>query len=142
MKLTSKMLWTLLLLLTIVSTRSLKAKSQVIEPIKSDTVFCYTASENRKIAKIILERDYYKDQYSIDTAVIAEQKKVIFYTESQLQNTNILYYDLKALHESIVKDNIKKLETINNLKKQNNGLKILGISTSTSTILLLIIILL
>lgn len=131
-----------MLLLTIVSTRSLKASSYYINPIKSDTIFCYTASENRKIAKVILERDYYKDQYDIDTAVIAEQKKVIFYTESQLQNTNVLYYDLKALHESIVKDNIKKSETINNLTKQNKGLKVFGISTSASTILLLIIILL
>lgn len=131
-----------MLLLTIVSTRSLKASSYHINPIKSDTIFCYTASENRKIAKVILERDYYKDQYDIDTAVIAEQKKVIFYTESQLQNTNVLYYDLKALHESIVKDNIKKSETINNLTKQNKGLKVFGISTSASTILLLIIILL
>ena len=70
-----------LLFLMIVSQVSSENKS-----IPTDTLVYYTRTENRKIAVLLEERNYYKDVHYKDSAIINEIKYIIVEKDKQLYN--------------------------------------------------------
>ena len=124
-----------LLFLMIASQVSSENKS-----IPTDTLVYYTRTENRKIATLLEERNYYKEVYHKDSAIISEIKYIIIEKDKQLYNISVKLTDLEALYKSLTRDFNKLSNENKSLNRANQKLTIWGISTTTSTILLLVLI--
>lgn len=108
--------------------------------IPTDTLVYYTRTENRKIAVLLEERNYYKEAYHQDSAIISEIKYIVIEKDKQLYNTSVKLTDLEALHKSLAIDFNKLSNENKSLNRANQKLTIWGLSATTSTILLLVII--
>ena len=108
--------------------------------IPTDTLVYYTRNENRKIAVLLEERNYYKDVHYKDSAIISEIKYIIVEKDKQLYNTSVKLTDLEALHKSLSIDFNKLSNENKSLNRANQKLTIWGLSATTSTILLLVLI--
>lgn len=108
--------------------------------IPTDTLVYYTRTENRKIAVLLEERNYYKETHGKDSAIISEIKYIIVEKDKQLYNTSVKLTDLEALYKSLAIDFNKLSNENKSLNRANQKLTIWGISTTASTILLLVLI--
>mgnify|MGYP003592896641 CR=1 FL=1 len=108
--------------------------------IPTDTLVYYTRTENRKIAVLLEERNYYKEAYHQDSTIISEIKYIVIEKDKQLYNTSVKLTDLEALHKSLAIDFDKLSNKNKSLNRANKNLTIWGLSTTASTILLLVII--
>lgn len=108
--------------------------------IPSDTLVYYTRSENRKIATLLEERNYYKEVYHKDSIILSEIKYIVIEKDKQLYNTSVKLTDLEALYKSLAIDFNKLSNENKSLNRTNQKLTIWGLSTTASTILLLVLI--
>ena len=108
--------------------------------IPTDTLVYYTRTENRKIAVLLEERNYYKDVHYKDSAIISEIKYIVIEKDKQLYNTYVKLTDLEALYKSLAIDFNKLSNENKSLNRANKKLTIWGLSTTASTILLLVFI--
>ena len=114
----------------------------VLSEVKStgDTLVTYTKSENRKIAILLEQGNYYKTVYKQDSAIINTQKYIILEKDKQLLNINKILIDCKAQHDSLSMQLNKCIEHNNTLIIQNKNAIRWAVSSTVSTIVLLIII--
>ena len=108
--------------------------------IPTDTLVYYTRTENRKIAILLEERNYYTEAYHQDSVIISEIKYIVIEKDKQLYNTSVKLTDLEALYKSLAIDFNKLSNKNKSLNRTNQNLTIWGLSTTASTILLLVII--
>ena len=102
----------------------------------------YTHYENRRIAAIMLNEELLSNEAKIDSAIISEQKHIIEGQFYKISNLSEQIKNLESRHSIIINDMVKLSNENISLSKSNKNLKILGFSTSVSTLLLLIIIML